>query len=79
MYFEAQVEVELRPIQLFKYSKEMEMNFRRVVTALAVLTLFAGLASAQVLPPQTLTCTVAADRNPNLPRRVLRSMSATCF
>jgi len=36
------------------------MNFRRVVTALAVLALFAGLASAQVIQPQAITCSVAA-------------------
>lgn len=42
------------------------MNFRRVVTALAVLALFAGLASAQLSPPTTLSCTVSADTSPSI-------------
>jgi hypothetical protein len=46
--FEAQVGRELRPIQISQIYKEKEMNFRRCITALAVLALFAGLASAQV-------------------------------
>jgi hypothetical protein len=44
----------------------MEMNFRRWITALAVLTLFAGLASAQVLPPQQMNCVVSAASVPNV-------------
>jgi hypothetical protein len=47
--FEAQVGRELRPIQISQIHKEKEMNFRRWITALAVLALFAGLASAQIL------------------------------
>jgi len=66
MYFEAQVEKELRPIQFFKHSKEMEMNFRRVLTALACLTLFAGLASAQFPQLATINCTVQAVATPNI-------------
>jgi len=60
MYFEAQVENELRPIQSCTISKEMEMNFRTVVVALAVLAMFAGLASAQVITPSPINCTVSA-------------------
>jgi hypothetical protein len=66
MYFEAQVDKELRPIQFFENHKEMEMNFRRVLTALAVLALFAGLASAQVTPPQNISCSVNAVTNPSI-------------
>jgi hypothetical protein len=44
----------------------MEMNFRKVVVALAVLTLFAGLASAQYVPPQSISCTVSADSTPSI-------------
>jgi hypothetical protein len=46
--FEAQVGRELRPIQ-FAIHKEKEMaDLRRWITALAILALFTGLASAQV-------------------------------
>jgi hypothetical protein len=47
--FEAQVGRELRPIQISQIHKEKEMNFRRWITALAVLALFAGFANAQIL------------------------------
>jgi len=43
-----------------KISKEMQMNFRRVVIALAALVLFAGLAGAQVITPSPINCTVTA-------------------
>jgi len=42
------------------------MNFRRVVTALAVLALFAGLASAQVITPSPISCSVAASTTPSV-------------
>jgi hypothetical protein len=48
VYFEAQVERELRPIQFCNYKEKEMVDFRRWITALAVLAIFAGLASAQV-------------------------------
>src|ERR1035437_1362426 len=36
------------------------MNLRRVLTALAVLALFVGLASAQVVTPVPINCSVSA-------------------
>jgi len=42
------------------------MNFRRVVTALAVLALFAGLACAHVTNPNPVSCTVSAASNPTI-------------
>jgi hypothetical protein len=42
------------------------MNLRRVVLALAVLSLFAGLASAQILNVGQLNCTVSAASTPTL-------------
>jgi hypothetical protein len=48
----------------FHNFKEKEMNFRRVVVALAALALFVSLASAQGLPTsQNLTCSVSAATN----------------
>jgi len=66
IYFEAQVERELRPIQFFTKSKEKEMNFRRVFTALAVLALFVSLASAQITPATQVTCTLSAPSQPSV-------------
>ena len=42
------------------------MNFRRVVTALAVLAVFAAVASAQVINPTPINCTVSAASNANM-------------
>ncbi|MGD0499533.1 MAG: hypothetical protein ABSC23_13975 [Bryobacteraceae bacterium] len=42
------------------------MNFRRVLTALAVLTLFAGLASAQFTSLANISCTVTAAATPTV-------------
>lgn len=42
------------------------MNFRRVITALAVLALFAGLASAQIIVPQNVNCTASATSTPSI-------------
>jgi len=44
----------------------MEMNFRRIVTALAFLTLFAGLASAQFGSLATISCSVSVSATPTL-------------
>jgi len=49
-----------------KISKEMQMNFRRVVIALACLTLFAGLASAQFPQLATINCTVSVAATPTI-------------
>jgi hypothetical protein len=62
---------ELRPIQISQIYKEKEMNFRRWITALAVLALFAGLASAQVSVSTaggggTFTCQVNVAVPPQL-------------
>jgi hypothetical protein len=47
--FEAQVGKRTSTDSNFAIHKEKEMNFRRWITALAVLALFAGFASAQIL------------------------------
>jgi hypothetical protein len=51
---------ELRPIQFCSNFKENLMNLRRVLTAFAVLALFVGLASAQVVVPVPINCSVTA-------------------
>jgi hypothetical protein len=54
------LERELRPIQIAIYKEKEMVDFRRWITALAVLALFVGLAGAQVpgngTPSSSLTC-----------------------
>jgi hypothetical protein len=62
-FFEAQVERELRPIQ-FEFTRRSRMvDFRRWILALAVLALFAGLASAQ---NAQLSCATNVSSTPQL-------------
>ncbi len=42
------------------------MNFRRVLTALALIAVFTALASAQVPVTQTMTCSVSPDTTPSI-------------
>jgi hypothetical protein len=54
------LERELRPIQIAIYKEKEMVDFRRWITALAVLAIFVGLAGAQVpgngAPSSALTC-----------------------
>jgi hypothetical protein len=51
----------------FAIHKEKEMvDFRRCITALAILALFAGLAAAQIGPQQQLVCSTNVTVTPNL-------------
>src|ERR1017187_3123904 len=52
---------ELRPIQFCSNFKENLMSLRRVVLALAVLSLFVGVVSAQIIPVGALNCAVSAS------------------
>jgi hypothetical protein len=56
VYFEAQVGKRTSTDSIFEFHKEKEMNFRRMILAMAMLALFVGLASAQVITgPSTNT------------------------
>jgi hypothetical protein len=50
----------------FQKFKEKEMNFRRVLTALALIAVFTALASAQIPVTQTMSCAVSPDTTPSI-------------